>query len=50
MSRDRIQKIKTKPIFAYLASHFHPEVVKKKNQHNQEERGYPWKGEKGEMG
>lgn len=30
MSRDRIQ-IKTKPIFAYLASHFHPEVVKKKN-------------------
>ena len=36
MSRDRLQ-IKTKHIFAYLAFHFHPEVVKKK--HNKEEQG-----------
>ena len=38
MTRDRLQ-IKTKHIFAYLAFHFHPEVVKKKKQHNKEEQG-----------
>lgn len=44
MSRDRIQ-IKTKPIFAYLASHFHPEVVKKKTTQPRG-AGLPMKGRK----
>lgn len=47
MSRDRIQN-KTKTIFAYLASHFHPEVVKELTKKTTQPRGagLPMKGRK----